>query len=294
MEYLRSMKVIDCPRDAMQGLEHFVPTDVKATYINLLLKAGFHTIDFGSFVSPKAVPQMRDTAELLGKLDLTQTSSKLLAIVANLRGAQDAAAFEQIDYLGFPFSISETFQQRNTGSSIDESLGRVEEIQKLCQSTGKELVVYVSMAFGNPYGEAWHPDIAAEWSGRLHEELEVSTLALSDTIGSSTPENIVPLFTDLMAAFPKVEFGAHLHSKPESWKEKISAAYGAGCRRFDGAVKGYGGCPMSGDDLTGNVATELMVSYFEEEKETTGVDQEQLKEALAYAGNVFNPPGSFA
>lgn len=274
----------------MQGLEHFVPTRVKAAYINTLLKAGFHTIDFGSFVSPKAVPQMRDTSELLSLLDLEPSDSKLLAIVANMRGASDAVAFDQIDYLGFPFSISETFQQRNTGSSIDESLGRVEEIQQLCQKHNKELVVYVSMAFGNPYGETWHPDIAASWSQRLHEELEVNTLALSDTIGSSTPGNITPLFTDLIAAFPSVEFGAHLHSKPESWESKIEAAYEAGCRRFDGAVKGYGGCPMSGDSLTGNVATELLVGYLEERGVSTGVDLEVLQEALLVAPEVFNPP----
>ena len=283
------MKLIDCPRDAMQGLPHFVPTELKVKYINTLLRAGFDTVDFGSFVSPKAIPQMRDTAQVLDGLDLSTTSSKLLAIVANLRGADDAAAFDQIDCLGFPFSISETFQQRNTGSSIDESLGRVEDIQNVCKKTGKQLVVYISMAFGNPYGDPYHSDIAAYWAERLHRELEVEVLAMSDTVGSSTPELIRPLFEQLIPAFKDVEFGAHLHSTPEAWQEKIDSAYEAGCRRFDGALRGYGGCPMAKDDLTGNVASEKVVGYFTERGIATGVDASVLSEALMQTTAIFDP-----
>lgn len=283
------MKLIDCPRDAMQGLPHFVPTELKVAYINTLLRAGFDTVDFGSFVSPKAIPQMRDTAQVLDGLDLSTTSSKLLAIVANLRGANDAAAFDQINCLGFPFSISETFQQRNTGSSIDESLGRVEDIQNVCKKTGKQLVVYISMAFGNPYGDLYHPDIAASWAERLHRELEVEVLAMSDTVGSSTPELIRPLFEQLIPAFEDVEFGAHLHSTPEAWQEKIESAYEAGCRRFDGALRGYGGCPMAKDDLTGNVASEKVVGYFTERGIATGVDASVLDEALLQTTAIFDP-----
>lgn len=283
------MKLIDCPRDAMQGLPHFVPTELKVKYINTLLGAGFDTVDFGSFVSPKAIPQMRDTAQVLEGLDLSTTSSKLLAIVANLRGANDAAAFDQIDCLGFPFSISETFQQRNTGSSIDESLGRVEAIQNVCKKTDKQLVVYISMAFGNPYGDLYHPDIAASWAERLYGELEVEVLAMSDTVGTSTPELIRPLFEQVIPAFEGVEFGAHLHSTPVAWQEKIESAYEAGCRRFDGALRGYGGCPMAKDDLTGNVASEKVVGYFTERGIATGVDASVLNEALMQTTAIFDP-----
>ncbi|MGC6531766.1 MAG: hydroxymethylglutaryl-CoA lyase [Flavobacteriales bacterium] len=283
------MKLIDCPRDALQGLPHFVPTELKVKYINTLLRAGFDTVDFGSFVSPKAIPQMRDTAQVLDGLDLSTTSSKLLAIVANLRGADDAAAFDQIDCLGFPFSISETFQQRNTGSSIDESLGRVEDIQNVCKKADKQLVVYISMAFGNPYGDPYHSDIAAYWTERLHRELEVEVLAMSDTVGSSTPELIRPLFEQLIPAFKDVEFGAHLHSNPETWQEKIESAYEAGCRRFDGALRGYGGCPMAKDELTGNVASEKVVGYFTERGIATGVDASVLSEALMQTTAIFDP-----
>lgn len=271
----------------MQGLHHQVDTDLKAEYINRLLRCGFDTVDFGSFVSPKAVPQMADTAAVLDKLNLEGGRSKLLAIVANTRGATDACAFEEIDYLGFPFSISETFQQRNTGSSIDQSLLRVEQIQSLCQSHGKKLVVYISMAFGNPYGDSYHPDVAVEWAHRLSNELEVEILAMSDTVGSSTPEVIRPLFESVIGAFPKVEIGAHLHSTPQDWKEKIDAAYGAGCRRFDGALKGYGGCPMAADDLTGNVPTEGVVAHLEQQGIRTGINTEKLAEAMLLTPQIF-------
>ncbi|MEN8927576.1 MAG: hydroxymethylglutaryl-CoA lyase, partial [Flavobacteriales bacterium] len=254
----RKIKLIECPRDAMQGIRDFIPTQMKVDYINSLLKVGFDTIDFGSFVSPKAIPQLKDTAEVLNKLELDNAESELLAIVANKRGAVDACHFEEINYLGFPFSVSETFQQRNTNSSIEESLSRVEEIQNLCVKNKKELVVYLSMAFGNPYEDKWNEDIVAHWAEKLHTKLDVSILALSDTIGTSNKENITSLFSTLIPEFDKVEFGAHLHTTPDTWEEKIAASIESGCNRFDGAIKGFGGCPMATDELTGNMPTEKM------------------------------------
>ncbi|MCH2199375.1 MAG: hydroxymethylglutaryl-CoA lyase [Flavobacteriales bacterium] len=281
------IKLIECPRDAMQGMKDFVPTETKAAYINSLLKVGFHTIDFGSFVSPKAIPQLRDTAEVLAALDLSNSESKLLAIVANKRGAVDACEFEEIDCLGFPFSISETFQQRNTNSSIEESLSRVEEIQALCMKHSKKAVIYISMAFGNPYGEHWHPDIAIQWSERLHKDLEIDIIALSDTIGVSAPENITPMFQSVIKELPGVEFGAHLHTTPTTWEEKVEATYDAGCRRFDGAIKGFGGCPMAKDELTGNMPTESMVEWFGTKKIPTRVDRDLFELAMNQSANVF-------
>ncbi|MBD3637045.1 MAG: hydroxymethylglutaryl-CoA lyase [Crocinitomicaceae bacterium] len=281
------IKLIECPRDAMQGLHEFIPTRIKADYINQLLKVGFDTVDFGSFVSPKAIPQMRDTADVLSKLDLSTTSSKLLSIVANRRGAEDACNFEEIDYLGFPFSISETFQVRNTNSSIEESFGRVQDIQNLCIKNNKKLVVYLSMAFGNPYGDPWDTSIAAHWGSRLHREIGVNILALGDTIGVSNRTNITSMFTDLMAELPNVEIGAHLHSTPDSVEEKVSAAYEAGCRRFDGAIKGFGGCPMAKDDLTGNMPTEGMLSYFNKSGIGTNVDANEFRISMEMAKEVF-------
>ncbi len=257
-----SVKLIECPRDAMQGLHDFIPTEIKASYINSLLRVGFDTIDFGSFVSPKAIPQLRDTAEVLSKLDLSGSDSKLLAIVANNRGAVDASHFDQIKYLGFPFSVSEEFQKRNANSTIQEAVKRVEDIQELCQKKNKELVIYLSMGFGNPYGEAWNADIVIRRARQL-AKLGIKTIALSDTVGVSNPENINHLFTHLIPEFPEVEFGAHLHSNPLTWEEKVNAAYISGCRRFDSALKGIGGCPMAEDDLVGNLATENVVSYFD-------------------------------
>lgn len=282
-----SLKLIECPRDAMQGLHDFIETDQKIAYINQLLKVGFDTIDFGSFVSPKAIPQMRDTAEVLKGLDLTATSSKLLAIVANVRGAEDALQFDEIDFLGFPFSISETFQQRNTNSSIQESLKRVEEIQNLVTQKNKKLVVYISMAFGNPYGDPWSPDLAADWSKKLYEQLGVDILALSDTIGVSNPANISQLFGTLIPEIPQIEFGAHLHSTPDKVQEKVKAAYDAGCRRFDGAIKGFGGCPMAKDELTGNMTTEEMIAYFSNHNIGTNIDHTEFEKAILMALNVF-------
>lgn len=281
------MKIIECPRDAMQGLHHFVKTEDKVKYINLLLQIGFDTIDFGSFVSPSAIPQMKDTAEVLRSLDLSKTKSKLLAIVANERGANDALEFDMIDYLGFPFSISETFQQRNTKKSIDESLAHVERINTHCEKNGKELVVYLSMAFGNPYGELWSPDIAAKWSERLIKEIGIKTLALSDTIGVSKPENISPLFSLLLNEFPDVEIGAHLHTSPDLWKEKVEAAWNAGCRRFDGALKGFGGCPMAEDELVGNMPSENLILFADEKKVKLNLDTEKLNEAMRMASRIM-------
>lgn len=280
------MKLIECPRDAMQGIHEFIPTEKKVAYINSILKAGFDTVDFGSFVSPKAIPQMRDTAQVLEKLDLANTRSKLLAIIANVRGAQDAVEFEEISYLGFPFSISETFQQRNTNSSIAESLSRVEEIQDLCVRNKKQLVVYISMAFGNPYGDEWSSDVAVEWTKRL-AQLGIKIIALSDTIGVSNPENITFLFSKLIPEFPGIEIGAHLHTTPTTWEEKVHAAYTSGCRRFDSAIKGYGGCPMAADKLTGNMPTENLLSYFRKNNISTGIDEKFFTQAIDLAATTF-------
>lgn len=280
------LKLIECPRDAMQGLHDFIPTEVKANYINQLLTVGFDTIDFGSFVSPKAIPQLKDTAQVLSKLNL-DTETKLLSIVANRRGAEDACNFDEIDYLGFPFSISETFQKRNTNSSIEESLLRLEGIQNLCIQNNKKLVVYISMAFGNPYGDHYDADIAVKWGNRLHENLGIEILSLSDTIGVSNAGNITPLVKQMIADLPDVEIGAHLHSTPDSVVEKVSAAYEAGCRRFDGAIKGFGGCPMAEDNLTGNMPTEGMLAYFKENNIGTKIDDTNFNRSMEMALNVF-------
>jgi len=281
------VKIIECPRDAMQGLRDFIPTETKTAYINQLLKVGFDTIDFGSFVSPKAIPQMRDTAEVLKGLELNESKSKLLAIIANERGASDACSFDEIQYLGYPFSISEQFQQRNTNSSIEESLKRVEAINELANSRSKELVVYISMGFGNPYGEEWSPEIAIHWSKRLNDLFGIKIISLADTIGVSDPENIDHLFSALIPALPEVEFGAHLHTNPASWHEKVDAAYKSGCRRFDGAIKGFGGCPMAKDDLVGNMATENLVSYLSDRDIKIGLDLEEFSASIEHAASVF-------
>lgn len=280
------LKLIECPRDAMQGLHQFVPTELKARYINSLLRVGFHTIDFGSFVSPKAIPQMADTSDLMSQLDLNGSTSKLLAIVANKRGAIDAVQFEEITYLGYPFSVSETFQLRNTNATIEESLSRVAEIQDLCLANQRKLVVYLSMGFGNPYGDPWNVEIVQRWVDHL-AEMDIKILALSDTIGVSNPENISYLFSNLIPPYPDVEFGAHLHTQPYNWREKVEAAYLSGCRRFDAAMKGYGGCPMAKDDLTGNMPTENMLSYFSETGIKTGLDDHAFLEAMALVPEVF-------
>jgi hydroxymethylglutaryl-CoA lyase len=281
------MKLIECTRDAMQGIKEFIPTDIKANYINSLLNIGFDTIDFGSFVSPKAIPQMQDTAEVLKQLDLSITKSKLLAIVANTRGAQDACSFDEISYLGFPFSISETFQQRNANSSILESLIRVEEIQNLCVNNNKELVVYISMAFGNPYGDIWNSEIVINWTKKLGD-LGIKIMALSDTIGVSNPENISYLFSNIIPEFKTIEIGAHLHSTKEKAQEKIDAAYKSGCQRFDVAIHGFGGCPMAKDDLTGNLATEDLEHYFNSNNIPLNLNSDLLYKAYSQSWDVFN------
>lgn len=280
------IQLVECPRDAMQGLKEFIPTEKKAAYINQLLQVGFHTVDFGSFVSPKAIPQMRDTAEVLAKLDLSETSSKLLAIVANTRGANDAAQFPEIAYLGFPFSVSETFQLRNTNATIEESLERVATVQQICENSNKQMVIYISMGFGNPYGDPWNVDIVQRWIDRLLE-LGIGIFMLSDTIGVATPQSIRYLFGNLLPAYPDVVFGAHFHTNPRTWKEKIEAAYESGCRRFDGAIKGFGGCPMAKDELTGNMPTENMVHYFHNRKEELGIDTGAFSRAVEMVGEVF-------
>ncbi|MEO1436600.1 MAG: hydroxymethylglutaryl-CoA lyase [Bacteroidota bacterium] len=279
------VKLIECPRDAMQGIKPFIPTDKKVEYLNALLKVGFDTIDFGSFVSPKAIPQMRDTAAVLNQLDLTSTVSKLLAIVANKRGAVDACAFDEITYLGYPFSISETFQLRNTNATIEESLVRVAAIQDLCFKHHKKLVVYVSMGFGNPYGDPWNVEIVQKWVDVL-ADMGIKMLSMSDTIGVGNPETISYLFGNLIPPYPDVEFGAHLHTPPHNWEEKVHAAYQSGCRRFDSAIKGYGGCPMAKDDLTGNMATENVISYLRD-YEDLGMDYDLFIEAMQLSGSVF-------
>jgi hydroxymethylglutaryl-CoA lyase len=282
----KEIKIIECPRDAMQGIETFIDTQKKIEYINKLLQVGFDTIDFGSFVSAKAIPQLRDTEEVLKHLKLSETNSKLLAIVANTRGAEDASKFNEIDYLGFPFSVSETFQLRNTNSTIEQSLTRVEEIQNICHKTNKKLVVYLSMGFGNPYGDKWNPDIVISWAEKL-KNLDVSIMALSDTVGVSNLENINLLFKDLIPEFPSVEFGAHLHSTPQTAKEKISAVLNAGCYRIDAAIHGFGGCPMATDDLTGNIATETLLETLADHNFILEINPKVFVESMAMADTIF-------
>ena len=283
---MNKVKLTECPRDAMQGIHDFISTEKKVAYINSTLKCGFDTLDFGSFVSPKAIPQMKDTAEVIEQLDLGLGNSKLLAIIANVRGAEDACKFEEISYLGFPFSISETFQQKNTNSSIAESLKRVEGIQNLCVKHKKELLIYISMAFGNPYGDKWNSDIAIEWTKKL-SSFGIKNFAMADTIGVSNPENISYLFSKLIPEFQKLEIGAHLHTTPDTWKEKIEAAYNSGCRKFDSAIKGFGGCPMASDKLTGNMPTENLVSYFNERGINTGIYSNAFLDAMQLALTTF-------
>ncbi len=282
---MKNLKLIECPRDAMQGLHDFIPTEQKIGYINTLLKCGFDTIDFGSFVSPKAIPQMRDTAQVLNGLN--DSESKLLAIVANERGANDAASFERIKYLGYPFSVSEEFQKRNTNATIDESFERVERIQEIATKSNKELVLYLSMGFGNPYGEEWHPDLVTAWCEKLYTKLDVKIQALSDTIGAGTPEIVSSLFETLIPSLKNVAFGAHLHTVPENATQLVEAAYNAGCRRFDGAIKGFGGCPMAKDDLTGNMPTERMLEWFNSNQIDTGVDAARFEASIMEALKVF-------
>jgi hydroxymethylglutaryl-CoA lyase len=284
---MQNVKIIECPRDAMQGVRDWIPTKEKAQFIQSLLDCGFDTIDFGSFVSPKAIPQMKDTSELLSLLDVSNTESQLLAIVANIRGAQDAVMYNEIDYLGYPFSISENFQMRNTHKTIAQSIETLQEILNLADSKNKKVVAYLSMGFGNPYGDPWNVDIVGEWTEKL-SNMGVKILSLSDTVGSSTPDVITYLFSELIIKYPSIEFGAHLHTTTTKWKEKVSAAYLAGCRRFDGAIQGFGGCPMAKDDLTGNMPTEKMLSYFAAEKVITNINSISFESAYNEASKIFN------
>ena len=284
---MENIKIIECPRDAMQGIKMFIPTEKKVQYIQSLLRVGFDTIDFGSFVSPKAIPQMVDTAEVLSKLDLSTTKSKLLAIVANVRGANDASTHSEIQYLGYPFSISENFQMRNTHKTIAQSIETLQEILNIADKTNKEVVAYLSMGFGNPYGDPWNVEIVGEWTEKL-SNMGVKILSLSDTIGSSTPDVIDYLYANLIPKYPEIEFGAHLHTTPTLWHEKVDAAYKAGCRRFDGAIQGFGGCPMAKDELTGNMPTEKMVSYFTAVKANSGVQAMSFESSYNEASKIFN------
>ena len=283
-----SIKIVECPRDAMQGIHHFIPTEVKVDYINSLLKVGFNTIDVGSFVSPKSIPQMRDTADVLTRLDLVSSSAKLLTIVANRRGAEEALRFDEISYLGYPFSISETFQHRNTNSTIAQSLELVTSLQELCQNNKKELVIYISMAFGNPYGDHWSAEYALSWIERI-AALGIKIIALSDTVGVASKETVGALFQKVIPEFKEIEFGAHLHCSHSNWHDKLKAAYDAGCRRFDVAVKGYGGCPMANDELVGNMATENLVNFCEENQIAHGLNKSMLNYCMQQSAAVFNP-----
>ena len=281
-----TIKIIECPRDAMQGIKDIIPTKAKITYLQALLRVGFDTIDFGSFVSPKAIPQMQDTAEVLAKLDLSKTNSKLLAIIANTQGAIEASQHEKIQYLGFPFSISENFQMRNTHKTIAESVVTLDEILNKADATNKEVVVYLSMGFGNPYGDPWNIEIVGDWIEKL-AVMGVKTLSLSDTIGSSTPEDIHYLFSNLIPKYNNIEFGAHLHSTPDKWFEKVNAAYQSGCRRFDGAIQGFGGCPMAKDTLTGNMPTEKLLSFFTSKNENTNISPMAFESSYNDASKLF-------
>jgi len=282
-----TVKIIECPRDAMQGIKSFIPTSKKVQYIQSLLRVGFDTIDFGSFVSPKAIPQMVDTAEVLSLLDLSKTSSKLLAIIANSRGALEAASYKEIDFLGFPFSISENFQMRNTHKTINQSIDTLKEVLSIAETHDKRVVVYLSMAFGNPYGDPWDVDIVGEWTNRLNR-MGVEIISLSDTVGSSTPQTISYLFKNLISAYKHIEFGAHLHTNPLHWHSKVEAAYKAGCLRFDGAIQGFGGCPMANDQLTGNMPTEKLLSYFTTQKSITNLNAFSFESAYNEAKKIFS------
>jgi len=283
---MSSVKIIECPRDAMQGIKCFIPTQEKTRYLQALLSCGFDTLDFGSFVSSRAIPQMSDTADVLRGLDLNMTNTKLLAIVANLRGAEKALEYSVIDYIGFPFSISENFQMRNTHKTIEQSMKVLADILALTSSNGISVVTYLSMGFGNPYGDPWSPKIVADWTQTI-VEMGSKVISLSDTIGAATPDIIGELFSTLIPMFPKVEFGAHLHTSSHQWYEKVHAAFTAGCRRFDGAIQGFGGCPMAKDELTGNMPTEKLLSYCTENKINHGIDTPRFESAFNKASQIF-------
>ncbi|MDB4286288.1 hydroxymethylglutaryl-CoA lyase [bacterium] len=282
----QSIKIVECPRDAMQGIAKHIPTELKIRYLNELLQIGFDTLDFGSFVSPKAIPQLADTAEVLAGLDLSETDTKLLAIVANERGAEDACEFPEIHYLGYPFSISETFQLRNTRKTIEESLELTKTLQSLCEKHKKELIVYISMAFGNPYEDPWNMEIVEKWVKEM-ADIGVKTIALADTVGTADPDTIRQLFGSLIPKFPKVLIGAHFHSHPATRQEKLAAAWESGCRRYDVAMMGFGGCPFAKDDLVGNISTESLLAFCAENKISTALDSKQISQSAETAREVF-------
>jgi hydroxymethylglutaryl-CoA lyase len=286
MRTAEPIQIVECPRDAMQGWHSFIPTDKKIAYLNALLKVGFHTLDFGSFVSPKAIPQMRDTAELLPALDTATSATPLLAIIANTRGATEALAHEKVAYLGFPFSISETFQQRNTNSSIEESLHRVEEIQHLCVTHDKQLVIYLSMAFGNPYRDAWDLSILQHWADKIVER-GIKTISLADTVGLAQPEQIHSALTTLSRAHSSIQFGVHLHSSLHNWEDKVAAAYDAGCRRYDSTINGTGGCPFAKDELVGNISTQLLLRFLDQRGEQLTINGDALDACIDMANEIF-------
>ena len=286
MKQSNKISLVECPRDAMQGWKHFIPTQQKINYINSLLKVGFDTIDFGSFVSPKAIPQMADTVEVLKGLQLENSNSKLLAIVANARGAQDAVVFDEISYLGFPFSVSPTFQQRNTNSSMEDSFETVATIQNLCIKNNKKLVVYISMAFGNPYGDVYNESIVMHWVNKM-VQLGVQIISMADTVGVATANQVGSILNILIPEYKNCSIGVHLHSTSANWKPKLEAALNAGCKRFDGALKGIGGCPMADDELVGNMDSELMIPYFKELGLLNNLDMEALKLSSDIATSIF-------
>jgi hydroxymethylglutaryl-CoA lyase len=280
---LEKIKLIECPRDAMQGIKRMIPAEKKIAYLDLLLKAGFDTIDIGSFVSPKAIPQMADTAEVLNRIQWKSSSSKLLVIVANKRGIDEAAQFKQVSFLGFPLSVSETFQQRNTNSGIKQAFETVKYLKQACDAGKQTPVVYISMGFGNPYGDPWDINIVQSFTDQL-VDMGIPIISLADTVGAADVKTISYLFSGLIPKFPGIEFGAHLHTQKSNWKEKIDAAYTNGCLRFDGAVKGYGGCPMAADELTGNMPTESLLEYF---KGKVNIDPEVMREVMQKADEIF-------
>ena len=283
---MSALTLIECPRDAMQGWAHFIPTEKKISYLNQLLKVGFDVLDFGSFVSAKAIPQLADTKEVIPQLDMSSTRTKLLAIIANTRGAEEAVQYDEITYLGFPFSISETFQLRNTNKTIAESLKQVEEIQQLCVTHNKKLVIYISMGFGNPYGDAYNAETAINWFGKLHA-MGIDIIAMADTVGVANPETINYIYRNLIPEFPGVEIGAHFHSAIQSWEEKIQAAYDNGCTRFDSSIKGIGGCPMAEDELVGNIASENLVQWATLKNIPLQLNHEELAKAMVMSNDVF-------
>ena len=283
---MSSIKIVECSRDAMQGIKQWIPSKIKLDYLQSVLSVGFDVVDFGSFVSKRAIPQMSDSAFIIDNLDLSDTKSKLLAIVANERGAIDACSHSSLSFLGFPFSISEIFQMRNTNKSIDESFEELKRIKSIAEKYNKQLVVYLSMGFGNPYGEPWNYQIVEKWIEKL-SSLEIEIISLSDTIGTADPDDIYKIFSNLIPNYIHIEFGAHFHTKPEKWFKKIDSAYNAGCRRFDGAIQGFGGCPMAKDDLTGNLPTEKMISYFNSINENTNINSLNFESCYNHASRLF-------